>query len=110
MIIMNEMLKLLLSLVAGMALGTFFYTGLWWTVRRGLRSPRPALWFVSSLFLRTGVTLGGFYLVSDGLWQRLLLCLCGFVMARPLVTRLTRPLQNYRSASTTEAPHATHSG
>jgi F1F0 ATPase subunit 2 len=99
---MNEMLWLALSLVAGVGLGAFFYIGLWWTVRRGLVSPRPALWFIGSLLLRTAVTLGGIYLVSDGLWQRILLCLVGFVMARPLVTRWSQ------AESAAEVQHATH--
>lgn len=106
---MNEMLGLIVSLIAGVGLGAVFYGGLWWTVRRGLSSPRPALWFFGSLLLRTFVTLGGFYLVSDGLWQRLLLCLLGFVLARPVVTRLTRPSGTNRSEPATEAQHATHS-
>ncbi|WP_372661060.1 ATP synthase subunit I, partial [Hydrogenophaga sp.] len=58
--------------------------------RRLLASPRPALWFLGSLLLRTGVALTGFYLVGGGHWQRLLACLVGFVLARLLVTRLTR--------------------
>jgi F1F0 ATPase subunit 2 len=106
---MNEMLGLIVSLVAGVGLGAVFYGGLWWTVRRGLTSPRPALWFIGSLLLRTGVTLGGFYIVSDGLWQRLLLCLLGFVIARPVVTWLTRPSAKNPPGLATEVHHATHS-
>jgi F1F0 ATPase subunit 2 len=63
---MNETLSLILSMVAGVGLGVVFYGGLWWTVRRGLISPRPALWFIGSLLLRTGFTLGGFYIVLNG--------------------------------------------
>lgn len=106
---MNETLGLMLSLVVGAGLGAVFYGGLWWTVRRGLTSPRPALWFIGSLLLRTVVTLGGFYIVSDGLWQRLLLCLLGFVMARPVVTRLTRPSAKSPPGPVPEANHAAHS-
>ena len=106
---MNETFGLMLPLVAGVGLGVVFYGGLWWTVRRGLTSPQPALWFIGSLLLRTGVALGGFYIVSDGLWQRLLLCLFGFVIARPLVTRLTRPSEKNGSESAAEVQHATHS-
>ena len=106
---MNEMLGLIVSLVAGVGLGAVFYGGLWWTVRRGLSSQNPALWFIGSLLLRTGVTLGGFYIISDGLWQRLLLCLLGFVIARPVATRLTRPSAKNPPGSATEAQHATHS-
>ena len=45
----------------GLVLGAVFFGGLWWTVRKGVASPRPALWFVGSMLLRTGVVLAGFY-------------------------------------------------
>lgn len=87
---MNEASRLALALVAGVFLGAVFFGGLWWTVRRGVSSRQPALWFFGSLLLRTGLALGGFYLVSGGDGQRLLLCLLGFVIARLAATRLTR--------------------
>jgi F1F0 ATPase subunit 2 len=79
-----------LAAMAGVLLGAMFYGGLWYTVRKGLSSPRPAAWFLGSLLLRTGITLAGFYGVSGGQGDRLLACLLGFVLARFLVTRLTR--------------------
>ncbi len=88
---MNETLTLVLAWVAGAGLGAMFFGGLWWTVRRGAASPRRALWFVASALLRISVALGGFYLVGGGQWERLLACLVGFVMARLIVMRLTRP-------------------
>ena len=88
---MNEPLSLASALVAGVLLGAIFFGGLWWTVRRGVSSGRVALWFLGSLLLRTGVALAGFYLVAAGHWERLLLCLLGFVVARFAVTRLMRP-------------------
>ena len=88
---MNEPLTLILAGVAGLFLGTFFFGGLWWTVRKGASSPRPALWFLGSLLLRMGVVLAGFYFVGGGQWQRLLGCLTGFVVARIVVLWLTRP-------------------
>jgi F1F0 ATPase subunit 2 len=87
---MNETLALVLAWIAGGSLGVFFFGGLWWTVRKGLASTKPALWMFGSLLLRMGVTMTGFYFVSGGDWQRLLSCLVGFIMARQLVTRLTR--------------------
>ena len=87
---MNETLTLMLAWVAGGALGVVFFGGLWWTVRRGAMSERPALWFLGSGLLRMGIVLSGFYFVGDGHWQRLLICLLGFVMARFVVTRLVR--------------------
>ncbi len=101
---MNETLTLILSLLAGGALGIIFFGGLWWTVRKGISSKRPALWFVGSLLLRTSIILGGFYLVSSNHWERLLLCLVGFFVARLVVTRMTqrpgknRPVQEARYA------------
>ena len=86
---MSEMMQLTPALFAGMLLGGMFYGGLWWTVRKGLVSPNPALWFVGSLLLRTGIAVAGFYMVSGGDWKRLLACLSGFVIARIVVTRLT---------------------
>jgi len=101
---MNEMLTLLLAWVAGVLLGAMFFGGLWWTVRRGVTSKRPALWFLGSMLLRSFIALAGFYFVSDGHWQSLLACLVGFVIVRLLVTRLNRVYEK----STGLAREATH--
>ncbi len=102
---MNEILSLVPALVAGMSLGAMFFGGLWWTVRKGLSSTRPARWFFGSLLLRTCLTLAGFYVVSGGHWEKLLVCLLGFTIARPIVTRLTR-LAEKPSPLTQEPGHA----
>ena len=83
---MNEWLILLVALVTGALLGALFFGGLWWTVRKSLASQRPALWIFSSLLLRMGITLTGFYWVGGGHWERLLLCLFGFLVTRLLIT------------------------
>ena len=90
---MHEILALIFTLAAGVVLGAIFFGGLWWTIRKGVASKRPALWFFGSLLLRTSIVLIGFYVViAGGHWQRLLACLLGFVMARLIVTRLIGPL------------------
>ena len=61
---MNETLTLVLAWVAGVVLGAIFFGGLWWTVRKGVSSQRPALWFFGSLLLRMSIALAGFYFVS----------------------------------------------
>ncbi len=94
---MNKWLALTPALAAGGALGVIFFGGLWLTVRKAVSSPSPALWFFGSLLLRMGVALAGFYVVSNGHWQRLPACLIGFVAARTAVLRLTRvPEENRR--------------
>jgi F1F0 ATPase subunit 2 len=86
---MSEILALTLALAEGFFLGSMFFGGLWWTVRKGIASPVPALWFLGSVLLRTSLALAGFYYASAGEWKNLLACLIGFVMARILITRLT---------------------
>ena len=88
---MTETLSLMLSLVTGISLGAMFFGGLWWTVQKGVFSKQPALWFLGSLLLRTCLALAGFYFVARGNWVRLPVCLVGFVAARLVVTRYTRP-------------------
>jgi F1F0 ATPase subunit 2 len=103
---MSEALMLGLAGGAGLIMGAIFFGGLWWTVRKGVSSKRPALWFLGSLLLRTGVVVAGFYVVSDGHWQRLLACLFGFTVARFIVTWLTPPPIAAPNARTAEARHA----
>ncbi len=90
---MNETLTLLLALVMGILLGAMFFGGLWWTVRKGVSSKRPAIWFFGSLLLRTSIAMAGFYFIARGHWERLLVCLLGFIIARLIVMRLTRPAE-----------------
>lgn len=81
---------LLFSCSAGAALGVFFFGGLWWTIRKSTSFEHPALLFPASLLLRTLVVMAGLYLVSQRDWRRLVAGLLGFIVARFLVTRLTR--------------------
>ena len=99
---------LLLALVAGLLLGLVFFGGLWWTVRRGLTARHPALLFVGSLVLRMAVAVGGFWWVSDGQWDRLLACLVGFLVARLVITRVSRQPRNdpAETETTEEGRHA----
>ena len=103
---MNEVLFLAAAMAAGFSLGAFFFGGLWWTVKRGVSSQRPALWFLGSMLLRMSITLVGFYFVGHENWKRWLLCLLGFVLARLVVQRLTRPPIEHRDARAPEAPYA----
>jgi F1F0 ATPase subunit 2 len=103
---MNEFLSLAPALAAGGLLGVFFFGGLWWTVRKGVASRRPVLWFFCSLLLRMSITLAGFYFVGRDNWQRWLLCLLGFVLARLVVKWLTRPPLEHPGSRASETSYA----
>ena len=103
---MNETLMLVLACAAGAGLGAVFFGGLWWTIRKGVSSKQPALWFFASLLVRMSIALAGFYFVSGGDWKRLLLCLLGFVMARVVVMWITRPSKKNQNHPEKEERHA----
>ena len=90
---MHDLLQTMLVLVAGMLLSAIFFGGLWWTVRKGLSAQQPALWFFTSLIVRSTVVVAGFYLVAGSDWKRQLLCLLGFIVTRFIVTRRVRSLE-----------------
>jgi len=87
----HDLVTLTLACAVGTGLGAVFFGGLWWTIRQGVSSRQPALWFFGSLVLRMSIALAGFYAVAGARWERLAVCLLGFVTARLGVTWLTRP-------------------
>ncbi|NVN84935.1 MAG: ATP synthase subunit I [Rhodopseudomonas sp.] len=101
---MTEFMDLAPAFAAGLLLGAMFFGGLWWTVRRGISSPRPALWFFGSMLLRMAIALTGFLVVGGERWERWLLCLVGFVLARFAVQWLTQP--DRRAAPRSETSYA----
>lgn len=103
---MIEWIGLFLALAAGLGLGAMFFGGLWWTVRRAVSSASPALWFAGSLLLRLGLALAGFYVVGAHHWERLLMCLLGFIAARLAVTWLAGPAGSIPKRSIQGASHA----
>lgn len=89
-------LELCYILIFGFGLGSAFFLSLWWVVFKGLTSKRPVLWFVGSFFIRIGLCLLGFYFITDGGWQSLVISLVGFILARP-ATRLLIELTSHSS-------------
>jgi F1F0 ATPase subunit 2 len=98
--------RFLLSWAGGVSLGLIFFGGLWWTVRKGMASARPALWFLGSMVVRTSIVIVGIYLMTGGRWESVVPCLIGFVMARLSVTRFTRQslaISEHQGGETTSA-------
>lgn len=74
--------------VAGLVLGLVFFLGLWATVQRIARGSLSRVWLGVSFLLRLVVVGAGLLLVARaGIWP-LAGALAGFLVARPLVTRL----------------------
>lgn len=84
---MNEIFILVIAAIVGLFLGIIFFGGLWWTIRKAVHSKNPAALFLISFFTRIAIVLIGFYFLLGGHWERLLLGLLGFIMARLLVTK-----------------------
>lgn len=87
---MNEVISLLPALFAGIILGILFFGGLLITVRIGLKSKHTSLIFVGSMIIRMAIVIIGFYYVGGDSWQRMLVCLGGFLIARIVITRITK--------------------
>ncbi len=100
---MNEIPALAIALAAGAGLGLVFFGGLWLTLLRLPSARRPALLALGSLAGRIVIAVGGFYLIMDGSWQRLLACVVGFLLARQWVMRrLSPPLNRPSTAEVSE--------
>ncbi len=95
---MGEILTLISALVAGTGLGLFYFGGLWLTVQRLPTARRPAFFSLLSFFGRLGVALFGFYLVMGGHWERLLVCLLGFLGVRVILVRVWGPKSKAESS------------
>lgn len=107
---MNDIVMYVGILLVGLSLGGFFFGGLLWTIKRGLTARNPAFWFFGSWLVRIAVVLGAFYLVSAGRWERLVVCVVGFFIARIILirfTRLTARASRSKPAPKQEAGNAT---
>ena len=85
-----NVVSIFLRLLAGAALGIFFYMGLWVTVRALLTTRHPTLLTLGSFLIRTLVVLAGFLFLMKGRWQYALTCVTGFMMGRVAVSKSLR--------------------
>jgi len=106
---MNEMVILISAGLVGVLLGSIFFGGLCWTIQKGISSKLPALLFLCSVLVRTSIALAGFYFIGRHHWERLLVCLLGFVATPLFVTRLIQgPEKSNNSTTASLAPEVTH--
>lgn len=96
-------MSIIVSLLFGALLGLFYFGGLWLTVRRLPSVARPGLWMIASMVLRTAVVVAGFYLLTAGRWDTLLVALLGFLAVRTTLLRKLRPNAADGRVETTKA-------
>ncbi len=90
---MDNIIYLLIALPLGFTLGIFYFVNLWITVRQIPTTQWPFRLIVGSFVGRTSITILGFYLIMDGNWQRMLISLLGFVLARSILIKYWQPKQ-----------------
>jgi len=101
---MLDHVSLLWAFLAGLALGGFYFGGLWLTVRRLPAAQHVAPLFLLSFVGRMAVSLGGFYLVMDGDWRRAVACLVGFLVMRMVLTRRWGPARTAAKSAVRPVP------
>jgi F1F0 ATPase subunit 2 len=79
-------LHLFIAFAAGLVLGLFYFGTLWFTVQNLARAKRPGLITIGGFFIRTGLTLLGFFVVMSGHWERAAACMAGFLVMRKFMT------------------------
>lgn len=79
-----------LGALAGAALAGVHLAGLWWSVRRAARTPRPARLLAASALLRIAVVALGLALVATRGAPALFAALAGFLLTRTLVLARAR--------------------
>jgi F1F0 ATPase subunit 2 len=89
---MSEIVYMVLAFIGGLALGMLFFGGLWLTTKKVITSKMPGILFSASFLIRAAITITGFYYISLGHWQRLLVCVLGYIVARFAVMHLTKRL------------------
>ena len=93
---MNYSMHILLALTFGFAIGIFYFSSLWVTVRHLPTTQKPVLLIIGSLIGRLSIAILGFYLIMDGRWEKLLIALLGFVLARGILIRRWKPRHLFR--------------
>lgn len=86
---MGPIFAVLLSFLAGIAMGYLFFWGLWKTVESIPTVKHPYFWMFVSFCIRTTIVLSGFYLLLKIQWQLMAVALLGFIFGRLAVTRQT---------------------
>ncbi|MBD3246157.1 MAG: hypothetical protein GF333_04010 [Candidatus Omnitrophica bacterium] len=84
--------ELCVSFVIGLALGGFFFGGLWYTIRLIQSSRRPYLVALTSFFLRLSVLGAAFYgIVNVMNWPAVISSVAGIIAVKIVFASRVRP-------------------
>lgn len=88
----SEPYFLIIAMIIGIGMGFFYFGGLWLTVKRVTNSQQRVLLVIGSFIVRNAVCAVILWLLArGGNWQRVIVCLLGFVIARTFLIRRLRP-------------------
>ncbi|MFH1080183.1 MAG: ATP synthase subunit I [Pseudomonadota bacterium] len=74
-------------LVIGSLIGWVYFWGLWETVQRLPEVKNPHGLMMLSFAARTIFALGGFFILTDGQWERIAASVAGFFIAKAVLIR-----------------------
>lgn len=78
---------LLAAFATGMALGVFYFVGLWKTVKNMPSSHHPVRLMIGSFAVRILILLPVLYFITAGHWERLMAAMAGFFIIKMFLTR-----------------------
>ncbi|MBA4396359.1 MAG: ATP synthase subunit I [Syntrophus sp. (in: bacteria)] len=79
---MFSLSTLLVPFVLGGLIGWVYFSGLWETVRRLPEAKSPHGLMILSFAARTLFALGGFFILTDGQWERMAASVAGFFIVK----------------------------
>lgn len=87
----NSIWHIVVPFIVGLGLGAINYAALWLTVQNITCVRYPALLNVLSYAVRMSFILAIFYIVMGSHWERLVICLAGFLVVRTVIIRRVLP-------------------
>jgi F1F0 ATPase subunit 2 len=97
---MFSLSTLLIPFVLGGMIGWVYFSGLWETVRRLPEAKNPQGLMILSFAARTIFALGGFFILTDGQWERMAASVAGFFIVKAvLVCSLGRNAKSFSTGA-----------
>jgi F1F0 ATPase subunit 2 len=89
---MNKLIEFVIFILIGVALGFFYFGGLWLTVRKFLFYRRSSLLVLLSFLIRNGFLIFALYMIGrGGEWENIIFALIGIIGARWIFFRKINP-------------------